>query len=229
MTEPRSFPQTFHEPPDGACRVLLVRHGQSIPYVSGQPFPLVDGHGDPPLSPRGEWQAIQVGERLRTEPITAIYASTLQRTQQTATPLSDHLGLPIQIEPDVREVFLGEMEGGLFRELAADGHPAAIAMRTNRNWGEVPGAETNEELQSRTVAAVTRIAMHHPNEMVAVFCHGGVIGSLLSYAVGQTGWTFRGARNASISHLYVSDDEWLIMAHNVADHIGAFTHDLDPS
>lgn len=189
---------------------------------------MVDGHGDPQLSPRGEWQAVQVGERLKSEPITAIYASTLQRTVQTATPLAEHLGLPIQIEPDVREVFLGDYEGGRFRQIAADGHPIAIAMRTKMEWGEVPGAETNAELQSRTVAAITRIALNHPDEMVAVFCHGGVISALLSYAVDQPVFSLRGIRNTSISHLYVTENEWLIMAANVADHIGGFTYDADP-
>ena len=71
-----------------------MRHGQSIPYVEGQPFPLVDGHGDPPLSPRGEWQAERVGERLADEPIDAIYVSSLTRTHQTAAPLASRLAMP---------------------------------------------------------------------------------------------------------------------------------------
>ena len=145
LTETKQYPQTFFQPDDGACQIVLVRHGQSAPYVEGRPFPLVDGQGDPPLSPLGEWQAEQVGERLETEPISAVYATSLQRTRQTATPLAAALDLEIGIEPDLREVFLGVGEGGAFRKMSAEGHPSTVAMRANREWGEVDGAETNAQ------------------------------------------------------------------------------------
>lgn len=227
--QPQSYPQTFMDPGDGVCEVLLVRHGQSEPYVSGTPFPLIDGHGDPKLSPRGLWQAEQVGERLAGHPITAIYASSLTRTQQTATPLATRSGLDINVDADLREVFLGEWEGGLFREKAAEEHPAVLAMRTTGDWGEIPGAETNAELTSRTVAAVTRISLNHPNEMVAVFCHGGVISALLQHATDTPPLTFRAVRNASVNHLHVSEAEWVVRTFNDASHIGPLHGDNDPA
>lgn len=222
----KSHPQTFLEPEAGTCQVVLVRHGQSIPFVEGQPFPLKDGHGDPQLSPNGLMQADAVGSRLQSEPISAIYASSLQRTQQTAAPLADALGHSITIDPDLREVFLGEFEGGLFRQRAAEGHPAVEAFRTNREWGEIPGAETNDDLRSRTVASIERIALTHPDEMVAVFCHGGVIAALLGHAQGVNQFMFRGCRNGAVNHLYVSEAEWLIRSFNDASHIGGLTFDL---
>ncbi len=139
---PRSFPQTFFQPDPGSCQILLVRHGQSAPFVEGEDFPMVDGQGDPPLSPLGEWQAEQVGIRLADEPITALYCSTLQRTAQTAAPLAGRLGLDVTVDANLREVHLGEGEGGKFRKMVADGHPAVLAMREKNDWGQVPGAET---------------------------------------------------------------------------------------
>lgn len=227
MTEPKTFPQTFLEPEPGACQVVLVRHGQSEPYVPGQPFPLVEGHGDPALSPRGLWQATRVGERLQGHPIDAIYASSLRRTQQTAAPLAAALDLNIRIDADLREVFMGDWEGGLFREMAAEGHPAVTAMRLSGDWGEIPGAETNAELTSRTVASIERIALTHPGEMVAVFCHGGVIAALLRHATQTGALVFRGVRNASLTHLYVSEQEWLLRTFNDSSHIGPLHADLD--
>lgn len=221
----KSHPQTFLEPEPGACQILLVRHGQSIPFVEGEPFPLKDGHGDPPLSPNGVMQATAVGERLRAEPIAAIYASSLQRTQQTATPLAQALDMNIRIDADLREVFLGDFEGGLFRQRAAEGHPAVEAFRLKREWGEIPGAESNDDLRSRTVAAVERIALTHPDEMVAVFCHGGVIAALLGHAQRIDQFMFRGCRNGALNHLYVSEAEWLIRSFNDASHIGGLTFD----
>jgi 2,3-bisphosphoglycerate-dependent phosphoglycerate mutase len=55
--ESASFPQQRFQPPPEATEIVLVRHGQSQPYVDGQLFELTDGHGDPPLSPQGREQA----------------------------------------------------------------------------------------------------------------------------------------------------------------------------
>ena len=221
MTDtPAPIPQGFLDPAPSTCQILLVRHGQSEAYTPGQPFALVDGHGDPPLSALGEWQAVQVGDRLRDQPIDAIYASTLTRTQQTAAPLAAHVDLDVSIEPDLREVFLGDFEGGLFRLKAAEGHPAVLAMRESGDWGEIPGAESNEDLRSRTVAAIERIALNHADQTVAVFCHGGVIAALLAHAAGAHAKVFRGARNGSVNHIYVHEAEWTIRTFNDASHIG---------
>lgn len=229
MSSRPSYPQGFFEPPPGACRIVLVRHGQSIPYVSGQPFPVVDGHGDPPLSPRGLHQAQLVGERLATEPISAIYVSTLTRTHQTAAPLAERLDIDPVVEPDLREVFLGDYEAGLFRELAAIGDdPAVQRMRETGDWGAIPNAESNAELRARTTPVIERLARQHPDEMIAVVCHGGVIGVLLAHAMGVPATFFGGARNGSLSYVYVTPERWFVRNWNDSAHIGPLTGDDDP-
>lgn len=225
---PRSYPQTFFQPDPGSCQILLVRHGQSAPFVEGEDFPMLDGQGDPPLSPLGEWQAEQVGVRLAEEPITALYCSTLQRTAQTAAPLAARLGLDVTVDANLREVHLGEGEGGKFRKMVAEGHPAVLAMRENHDWSEVPGAESNAQVTARTVGAIEQIAATHPDELVAVFCHGGVVGALLGYANGRLDFMFNGARNGSISHIVVSPDRWIIRTFNDGGHVGPLTADADP-
>lgn len=197
-------------------------------YVEGQPFDLKDGHGDPFLSERGLWQADQVGTRLANEPISAMYASTLTRTQQTAAPLAGALGLTPRIDARLREIYLGEFEGGLFREMSAQNHPAVAAFRESQEWGEIPGAETNEVFQSRVVEAVTEIAAAHADEVVGVFCHGGVIAALMAYALGRNDFAFMGARNASLSFLSVGPDRWTVRLFNDASHTGSLTIDDDP-
>lgn len=72
MSTPKTYPQTFFQPEPGACQIVLVRHGQSQPFDPSSPFPLVDGQGDPPLSPLGRYQAECVAERLAVEPVSAI-------------------------------------------------------------------------------------------------------------------------------------------------------------
>jgi 2,3-bisphosphoglycerate-dependent phosphoglycerate mutase len=224
MSSPqRSFPQATFAPPPGHCQVLLVRHGQSEAFVEDRPFELVAGQGDPPLSELGRRQAVAVAERLRREPITAVYVSSLRRTLETARPLLDHLGRDPVVEPDFREVHLGIGEGGRFRQMVAEGHPAAVAMRDRLEWGEIPGAESNAALMTRTVAAIGRVARLHPDEVVAVFCHGGVIGALLGHYTRTNPFLFNRSDNGAISHLVVGPDEGVVRRYNDAGHLGLLT------
>ena len=141
MDAPRQFRQHRFAPAPGACEILLVRHGESAPLRADQPFPLVDGHGDPPLhDPDGFEQAEQVAERLIAtgERISAVYVTTLTRTRQTAAPLLAQLGMDPIVEPDLREVFLGEWEGGLLRQKVVEEDPIAMQMYAEERWGRHP-------------------------------------------------------------------------------------------
>ncbi|MEM9564153.1 MAG: histidine phosphatase family protein [Actinomycetota bacterium] len=229
-----TYGQHFYEPPTGSAQVLLIRHGQSEPYTPGNPFPLVDGHGDPKLTELGHYQARLVGERLGDEPVEAIYVSSLTRTHQTAAPLAERLGLTPTVEPDLREVFLGDWEGGLMREMMAREHPAAMALRNSGEWGDIPGAETNRQLTDRTVGAVRAIAGRHADGgLVAAFCHGGVIAAVVGYAIGIGATGLTGARHTSISHLVIeqpADDpaHWTVRLFNDGAHAGTLTGDHQP-
>jgi broad specificity phosphatase PhoE len=92
---PRPTPKT---PPPGA--VILVRHAEK---AGGE-------GGDPPLSPVGRARAKELAHMLEKTGVTAIYASQYQRAQQTASPLAEHLRLPVHtvqasdLDGTVREV-----------------------------------------------------------------------------------------------------------------------------
>lgn len=210
----RSFPV-----PDGAVDLLLVRHGQSEAYVEGRPFPLVDGHGDPPLSELGGEQASLVCGRLAGLRIDAIYVTTLRRTVQTAAPLAGRLGLEPRVEPGLREVYLGEWEGGLYRKMVADFHPIAQRMFAEERWDVIPGAESLVSFDGRVRAAIGRIAAQHAGQRVAVFTHGGVIGQVLALATGSRPFAFNAADNASISRVIVTPGPWYIRCFNDTAHL----------
>lgn len=220
---PTAHRQTRFQPLPGSTELLLVRHGESAPFRPGEPFPLVDGHGNPPLAPDGVHQAHAVGERLAGEEIHAIYVTSLVRTHQTAAPLAARLGIEPAVEPDLREVFLGEWEGGLVRQKAAAADPVYLRVQAEQEWGLIPGAESNARLRDRCVAAIARIHARHPDQRVAVFVHGGVIGALLAYAAGSRPFAFNGADNGSIHHLVVLGDEWRLRCFNDTSHLGRFT------
>ena len=215
----RQFRQHRFAPGSGACEILLVRHGESAPAVHDEPFPLKDGHGDPPLSDDGRWQAERLADRLAGERVDAVYVTSLRRTHETAAPLAARLGLSPVEEPDLREVHLGEWEGGLLRQKAAEQDPVALAMFTEERWDVIPGAESHDQLRARVAPAVDRIAGAHPDGRVVVVVHGGIIGSILSWAAESRPFAFVGADNASISHLVVHQDRWLVRRFNDTGHL----------
>src|SRR3954453_21918018 len=214
MPEPRVFRQRPFTPPPGACELVLVRHGESEPLVEGRPFPLVDGHGDPALAPEGEIQAERVGERLSTEPIRAIYVTTLRRTHQTAAPLAARLGITPVEEPDLREVFLGEWEGGIFRSKAIDNDPVFAEIFRQERWDVIPGAEPHDDFDARVWRGFQRIVAAPPDETVMLVAHGGVIGHLLHRVTESRRFAFSVADNASISEVVAGPDRVMLRRYN---------------
>lgn len=221
VSAPREIRQHRFAPGPGACEILLVRHGESAPFVEGDPFPLVGGHADPPLHPDGRVQALQVADRLVAtgERIAAIYVTNLIRTHQTAAPLAERLGVEPCVEPDLREVFLGEWEGGLLRQKIIDRDPVARQMYAEERWDVIPGAEPAGDFAARVHGAIERIAAAHPNELVVAVVHGGVIGQIMNLASGTSGFRFNGADNASIHHIVVDGDRWIIRCFNDTSHL----------
>lgn len=229
MTETKVFRQARFRRPPGACEMLIVRHGESAPAVVGEDFPLVDGHGDPALDPVGEEQARRVADRLQREQLDAIYATSLRRTSQTAAPLAERLGIEVTIEPDLREVFLGDWEGGVFRKHVAEGHPIAQEMYAKGRWDVIPNAEPADRFAERVRTAVARIASAHPDSMIAVFTHGGVIGQIMAEASGGRPFAFNGGDNAGITHVVVAGDRWMIRRFNDTGHLSeGFTEGPEP-
>lgn len=206
-------------PPEGACDILLIRHGETQAAKRGEMFPMVDGQGDPALRPEGEIQALAVCERLKSEPIAAIYVTTMQRTHQTAGPLAAALGMTPKVEPDLREVFLGDWDGGEYRFRAAENDPAIMRAREKECWGELPGAETFAALQARVVRGLHRIAQAHANELVAVVVHGGVVGAALAHVAGSRNFGFNGADNGSISRVVIGPEGMILRGFNDVAHL----------
>lgn len=231
MSTPRSVQFGEHEPtpegfrqhqfsaPSGATTVLLVRHGESAPARPGAPFALKDGHGDPELDPVGVAQAELVGERLATERVDAIYVTTLRRTHETAAPLATRLGLTPIVEADLREVFLGEWEGGELRARAAAADPIFQTIFEQERWDVIPGAEPMEEFDARLQRGLARIVAAHPDGRVVVVVHGGVIGQLLHRVTGSRPFAFAGADNASINEIVVVGDRTILRRYNDTSHL----------
>lgn len=218
MVEKEYRQHRFQRPP-GATEILLVRHGESRPARPNDPFPLVDGHGDPELSAEGREQAVRVGERLRHLPIDAVYVTKLRRTQETAAPLCDHLGVEPIIEPNLHEVNLGDWEGGIFRIKAAENDPIYIRLKQEQRWDVIPGAEPNEIVNDRIHRGLNNIAANHPDQLVVAVVHGGVIGHIIAQATGARPLAFTGSDNGSISHIVIHNGIVMVRRFNDASHL----------
>jgi 2,3-bisphosphoglycerate-dependent phosphoglycerate mutase len=218
-TKPVEYHQKRFERPPGATEILLVRHGASAPLVEGQPFPMLDGQGNPGLAPAGQEQAVKVGQRLSRERIDAVYVSTMQRTHETAAPLLNALGMTPTVDADLREVHLGDWEAGVLRRKAAQGDPIYLRMHEEQRWDVIPNAEQSEAFEGRTVGAIRRIVERHPDQLVVVVCHGGVIGAICAHATGSKAFAFGGADNGSISQIVVAGDRWLLRRFNDSSHL----------
>ena len=205
--------------PKGAADLILVRHGETQAAQRGVPFDMVEGQGDPGLRPEGEAQAQAVAARLADLPIGAIWVTTMRRTHQTAAPLATSLNLTPKIERDLREVNLGDWDGGEYRFRAAANDPAFLRAKDGHEWGEIPGAETTAQLHERVQRGLRRIASLHPDEIVAVVVHGGVVGAAMAIATGARPFAFNGAANGSISRIVVDGDQMVARGFNDVAHL----------
>ena len=85
--------------------------------------------------------------------IHAIYTSPLERCRETAAPLAARRGLEPIVLPDLREVYLGEWEGGAFRKHVAEGDPIALELMAQERWDVIPGAEPAAEFRVKLEGA----------------------------------------------------------------------------
>jgi probable phosphoglycerate mutase len=202
---------------------VLVRHGASEPAVPGESFPLLDGHGNPALAPEGEVQAVAVAERLAREPLAGLFVTPLRRTAETAAPLAERLRLEPVVVPELREVHLGDWDGGEFRIRMAERDPIALQAVAEERWEVIPGAETMDGFAQRVRAGIEAVAAAAgPGVTVAAVVHGGVIGEACRQATESRPFAFVHSDNGSLSRLVVlAGGPWLLRSFNDTSHLPA--------
>jgi 2,3-bisphosphoglycerate-dependent phosphoglycerate mutase len=200
---------------------VLVRHGASAAAVPGEPFESLEGRSDPPLAPEGERQAEALAGRLAGESFAGIFVTPLKRTAQTAMPLAAATGLEPIVVPELREVGLGEWEGGELRIRAAKRDPLFFEVVESERWDAIPGAEAAEEFADRVRAGLATIVdATGQGAAAAAVVHGGVIGELARQATRSRPFAFVHADNASITRLVVfSNGRQLLRNFNDTAHL----------
>ena len=159
-------------------RTILIRHGQTAwnagpgmpgaAHAGGERF---RGRTDLPLDDTGQAQALALADRLEYEPIEALYASPLLRTQQTISPLSDRLGLPVQPEDGLLDINYGRFQGLTYSE-AATSHPELYSLwRTAPKQVRFPDGEQLADVQARILNLLQELPHRHPKGTVALAGH----------------------------------------------------------
>jgi probable phosphoglycerate mutase len=215
------FPQQDYSRPAGAIEVVLIRHGASEAAVEGRPFELLEGQADPALSPAGERQAQAVARHLAHEPLSALFVTPLRRTAQTAAPLAEVARLDPVVVPELREVHLGELDGGAFRIAVRRREPIVAEVFREQRWDVIPGAEPMEDFAARTRAGLERMVEGlAPGATIAAVVHGGVIGELCRQASDSRPFAFVHADNGSLTRLVLlPEGHWWVRSFNEGAHL----------
>lgn len=142
---------------------IIVRHGD----------PATGGVEDPPLSDLGRRQAEATAAALAGTAMAALYVSPLLRARQSAEPLALATGLEPVVEERIAEFDQGQI-------YFSEKHAAEMDAKTMLAKME---ALKSPEFRDRVLAGFDAIGAAHPDDTVAVVCHGGVISILVAAAV----------------------------------------------
>lgn len=168
-----------------ATVLILVRHGATA--STGKILPGRAKGLD--LAETGRLQARVVAERLaqwskRRGPsgISAVYASPLERTRQTAAPIASALGLRVSIERGLIECDFGEWTGAELKDLMK--LPAWAAVQRYPSGFRFPGGESFVEMQARMTSTLARLRAAHQGQLVVLVSHADPIKAAVADALG---------------------------------------------
>ena len=163
-----------------ATVVFLVRHGQTPTTGKVMPGRAPGLH----LAEAGQGQAQRAAERIAAlSPVpTAIYASPLERAQETAAPIARALGLRVRTNKGLLDAAVGSWEGKSLRTLAK-----TPEWRTVVNWPtgfRFPDGESFAEISLRALNTVLSLADEHKGERIVCVSYADPIKVILAAAAG---------------------------------------------
>lgn len=162
-------------------RLVLLRHGETEYNREGR----WQGSGsDPSLTERGVEQARAAAAALEVVRFDALYASDLVRAVETARVVAAALGLPVQIEPGLRELAHGAWEGKSTEEVLGTWPEEHAALETDPWNVPRPGGDSYRDLATRLWPVLDALADRHEGGRVLAVTHGGPIRLVLSQITG---------------------------------------------
>jgi probable phosphoglycerate mutase len=182
--------------------LYLVRHGETDWNAEHR----VQGHTDVPLNARGRAQAAAAAHELAGVPLGAVIASDLSRARETAAQVAAGHGLPVQVEPQLRERHYGSAEGRLDSELEQE-YGEALRDYWRGPDTPFPGGESIRQHQLRVGAYLEALIARPPADAVALVSHSGTVRRALNHLDGvpvEAG-IFAPIANGSVHVVQVTD------------------------
>jgi probable phosphoglycerate mutase len=163
-----------------ATRVFMVRHGDTVLSAEDR----FAGETDVELSEKGREEARRLAKRLSGEKITAVYASPLGRTIETARIIAEPHHLQVQPCDGFREISHGHWEG-MKRHEVEEKFPKEMAEWEKDPYTFAPaGGESGLAVTARALPALIDLVRKHPGESILIVSHKATIRLLLSSLLG---------------------------------------------
>ncbi|WP_270935203.1 histidine phosphatase family protein [Falsiroseomonas oryzae] len=168
--------------------MILLRHGQSefnLLFTQTRRDP---GIKDPKLTPLGQAQAEAAAEALAArQEIRRIIASPYTRALQTAAPLARRLGLPVMVNPVVRERYAFTCDiGSPVTALRAEWPHLDLDHLEEIWWPEIE--EPAEQVLARAARFRGEMAALQDWSHTVVVSHWGFILSMTGQSVANGQW-----------------------------------------
>jgi probable phosphoglycerate mutase len=176
-------------------RLVLIRHGQTAWNALWK----AQGHADISLDDTGRAQARAAAPYLAGLDPVRIWSSDLARARETAEIFADAAGVPIELDPRLREYDVG-VRSGLTTAEFAEKYPAEhAAWLVNDESLLVAGEESSTQVRARVLPALQEIlASLGPGQTALVVMHGACLKVGLAALLGwprEVSATVRGMDN----------------------------------
>ena len=178
MVKTKTNPPAGEEPKP--TLVLLVRHGQTPTTGTTLPGRAPGLH----LAPKGIEQAEAAAHRiapLRAK-VSAVYASPLERTQETAAPIAKAVRKRVRTEAGLLECDFGKWTGAKLKDLAK--LPEWKTVQKYPSGFRFPKGESFAEMQARITGAIDRLVARHAGGTVVAVSHADPIKAAVAQALG---------------------------------------------
>jgi probable phosphoglycerate mutase len=197
-------------------RLVVLRHGITEHNALG----IWQGHLDTPLSDQGRRQAQRAAPAVAAYRPAVIVSSDLARAAATAAAVAQVAGMPLRLDPRLREIHAGAWQG-LSAAQVEQAHPGAraavVAGEDIRRGGD---GETVAEVALRVrAAAEDALGELADGELALVVTHGVAARALAADLVGidqRTGWLgLAGLGNCCWGEIREHDGRWRLYTWNL--------------
>jgi probable phosphoglycerate mutase len=182
-------------------RLYLVRHGATQLTAEDR----FSGDIGVDLSVEGRAQVERLAERIASEPISAVYASPLSRTVETATILATPHRLPVVRRDGLREISHGHWEGMARHEVELQFADEYAAWDADPFTFAPAGGESGVGVLARALPVIREIVVAHSGQNVLVVSHKATLRLLISSLLGFDARGYRDRLDQSPACLNVLD------------------------